>query len=74
MCQKRLKTVNAEWLSLRKVSTRWSVLDIANKGWKVAVKEDNALAKGVNAAAGKITSSGVAEAHGLTWVPISEVL
>lgn len=49
-------------------------LEIANKGWKEAVKEDSALAKGVNIANGKITYKAVAEAHGLEYVSLENVL
>lgn len=50
------------------------VLDLANKGWIQAVKEDSALAKGVNVVCGKITNPGVAEAHGLPYYKLEEVL
>lgn len=49
-------------------------LEIAQKGWKKAVQEDRALARGVNVANGKITHQGVALAHGLEYVPLEEVL
>ena len=49
-------------------------MDIAQKGWQKAVKEDKALARGVNVANGKITHQGVALAHGLEYVPLEEVL
>ncbi|NLT94066.1 MAG: alanine dehydrogenase [Clostridia bacterium] len=49
-------------------------LDIANKGWEKAVREDQALAKGVNVVNGYITCQGVAEAHGLEYIPLEEVL
>jgi alanine dehydrogenase len=38
---------------------------LANKGWEKAVREDPALAKGVNVLEGKITYCAVAQAHGL---------
>ncbi|MFI5310685.1 MAG: alanine dehydrogenase [Gemmatimonadales bacterium] len=40
-------------------------LTLANKGWKQALREDPALLKGLNAADGKVTYAGVAEAFGL---------
>lgn len=40
-------------------------LRLADKGWKQACREDQALAQGVNIADGKITYPGVAEAFGL---------
>jgi len=38
---------------------------LANKGWKVALKESAALRKGLNTVDGKVTYPGVAEAFGL---------
>ena len=45
---------------------------LANKGWKKAIQEDPALAKGVNILEGKITYGGVAQAHNLEFVPIQK--
>ncbi|MDB4908346.1 MAG: alanine dehydrogenase [Gemmatimonadetes bacterium] len=42
-------------------------LQLANKGWKKALKENPALLKGLNMAEGKITYGGVAEAFGLEF-------
>lgn len=50
------------------------VLKIANKGWKQAVIEDKALAKGVNVVEGKVTYEAVAEAHNLPYYPLEEIL
>lgn len=50
------------------------VLALAGKGWVRAVKEDPALAKGVNVVMGRITNLGVAEAHGLSYCRLEEVL
>jgi alanine dehydrogenase len=41
---------------------------LANKGWKVALRDNPALLKGLNIAGGRITYPGVAEAFGLEWV------
>ncbi len=41
------------------------VLQLANKGWKQALKDDGALCKGLNVVDGKITHQGVAAAFGL---------
>ena len=41
------------------------VLKIADLGWEAALGGDAALAKGLNATAGKLTNEGVAKAHGL---------
>jgi alanine dehydrogenase len=40
-------------------------LQLANKGWKRALKENPALLKGLNVADGKVTYAGVAEAFGM---------
>jgi alanine dehydrogenase len=40
-------------------------LQLANKGWKKALKENPALLKGLNVTNGKVTYAGVAEAFGM---------
>jgi alanine dehydrogenase len=47
---------------------------IANNGLRAAVASDPALAKGVNAIEGKLTYEAVAEAHGLEYTPLDDVL
>ncbi len=47
---------------------------IANKGLRAAVSNDPALAKGVNVIEGKLTYEAVAEAHGLEYTPLDDVL
>jgi alanine dehydrogenase len=47
---------------------------IADRGVRVAVERDAALARGVNVVAGKIAYEAVAEAHELPYVPLSEAL
>jgi alanine dehydrogenase len=47
---------------------------LASKGWKKAVQEDPALAKGVNILDGKITYEAVAQAHGLEFVPLQKII
>src|SRR5579862_5719738 len=47
---------------------------IANLGLRDAVARDPALAKGVNAVDGKLTYEAVAEAHGLPYTPLADVL
>jgi alanine dehydrogenase len=42
---------------------------LANKGWKVALKENEALKKGLNIVDGKVTYPAVAEAFGLPFTP-----
>jgi alanine dehydrogenase len=49
-------------------------LEIANHGWRDALRADPALAAGLNAHGGTLTYRGVAEAHGLPWIPASEAL
>jgi alanine dehydrogenase len=50
------------------------VLEIAEKGWKKAVRENPALAKGVNLVEGKITYQAVAEAFNLPYTLLDKVL
>jgi alanine dehydrogenase len=47
---------------------------IANKGFKAAVDDDPALARGVNVHGGKITYAAVAEAHGLEYTSLADAL
>ena len=49
-------------------------VEIANKGWKLAILENPALAKGVNIVNGKITYQAVAEAHNLPYTPLEEAI
>jgi alanine dehydrogenase len=49
-------------------------LAIADKGWKQAVIDDAALAKGVNVLDGKVVYQPVAEAHGLDYTPLETLL
>jgi alanine dehydrogenase len=49
-------------------------LQIASSGLEDAVRADPTLAKGVNAYAGELTNTGVAEAHGLEAVPLPSVI
>ena len=42
-------------------------LQLANKGWKQALKDNPALLKGLNVAQGKVTYEGVAEAFGMEY-------
>lgn len=46
------------------------IIKLANLGWRRAVKEDPALAKGVNIAEGRVTYAGVANAFGLRHEPL----
>jgi alanine dehydrogenase len=50
------------------------VLEIANRGWREALRNDDALAAGLNAHDGAVTCPPVAVAHHLPHVPLAEVL
>lgn len=50
------------------------VLEIADLGWRRALREDPALAFGLSTHEGHLTSRPVAEAHGLEWTPTREIL
>jgi alanine dehydrogenase len=47
---------------------------LANKGWKAACRDDRALALGLNVIGGRVTYPGVAEAFGLEYTRIEDVL
>ena len=47
---------------------------IADEGLAAAVAHDKALARGVNVLDGRITYEAVAEAHGLEYTPLEDVL
>jgi alanine dehydrogenase len=64
---------NSSTLALTNATLRYG-LAIAEKGWRRAVAEDAALAKGVNVLEGKVTYQPVAEAHGLPFVELSSLL
>jgi alanine dehydrogenase len=49
-------------------------VQVATKGFEQAVKDDPALALGVNTYRGKVTLASVAEAHGLPYTPLDEAL
>jgi alanine dehydrogenase len=49
-------------------------VELANRGWRDALRADPALALGLNTHAGQVTYGPVAEAHGLAHVPVAEVL
>jgi alanine dehydrogenase len=50
------------------------VEEIAKEGLREAIAGDRALARGVNVLDGKITYQAVAEAHGLDYAPLDDVL
>ena len=49
-------------------------IQLADKGWKQAVKDDHALALGLNTHAGKLIFTGVGEALGMETTPLESVL
>jgi alanine dehydrogenase len=44
-------------------------MQLADKGWRQALKDDIHLRNGLNVCDGKITCKPVAEAHGLEFTP-----
>lgn len=64
---------NTSTLALTNATLRYG-LSIADKGWKQAVADDAALAKGVNVLDGKVTYKPVAEAHGLEYAELGALI
>jgi alanine dehydrogenase len=62
---------NTSTYALTNVTLPYAI-DIATKGLEAAVRDDPALALGVNAFAGAVTNAGVAEAHGLPFTPAED--
>ena len=60
-------------LALTNVTLPYAV-DLANKGWKTACRDDHALDLGLNTNAGNVTCKGVAEAFGYDFVPPEQVV
>ncbi|MGD0880230.1 MAG: alanine dehydrogenase [Acidimicrobiales bacterium] len=50
------------------------ILEIADHGWREAVRTDASLAEGVNVVEGSVVCRPVAEAHGMDWIPLSTVI
>jgi alanine dehydrogenase len=50
------------------------MMAIANLGWRDAMRKDRSLAPGLNTHDGQVTCEPVAEAHGLPYTPLAEVL
>ncbi|MFZ0044623.1 MAG: alanine dehydrogenase [Streptosporangiaceae bacterium] len=50
------------------------VVEIANRGWREALRRDPSFAPGLNIHEGTVTCAPVAEAHGLPAVTLAEVL
>ena len=49
-------------------------LELANRGWRDAMRADPALALGLNTFGGQVTYGPVAEAHGMSYRPLDDVL
>jgi alanine dehydrogenase len=49
-------------------------VEIANKGWKKAMQESKEIKLGANVINGKVTYQAVAEAFGLGYAPIDDLL
>jgi alanine dehydrogenase len=49
-------------------------LEIANKGWEKAMRENNEIKLGANVVKGNVTYKAVAEAFDLDYTPIDEML
>ena len=64
---------NTSTLALTNATLRYG-LAIADKGWKQAVSDDAALAKGVNVLEGKLTYAPVAEALGLDYTSLESLI
>jgi len=64
---------NTSTFALTNVTLPYAVA-LANKGWAQALRDDPALALGLNVHAGDVTYGAVAEAFDMTFTPIAEVL
>jgi alanine dehydrogenase len=62
---------NTSTYALTNVTLPYAI-EVASKGLERAVREDPALALGVNAYAGAVTNEGVAEAHGLPFASLAD--
>ncbi|MER6142739.1 alanine dehydrogenase [Streptomyces sparsogenes] len=50
------------------------IVELANRGWREALRRDAALARGLNVHEGEVVYGPVAEAHGMTSVELSSLL
>jgi alanine dehydrogenase len=64
---------NTSTRALNNATLRYG-LALADKGWKQALRDDAALAKGANVVGGKISYREVAEVHGLPYTPLNELI
>lgn len=58
--------------ALTNVTVPYAV-ELANHGWREAMRRDPGLAAGLNTHAGQLTNAAVAEAHGLPHVPFQDL-
>jgi alanine dehydrogenase len=49
-------------------------VDIANKGWKSACREDNMVRTGLNVCDGKLTCKAVADTFKMKFTPVEDML
>jgi len=64
---------NTSTFALTNVTVPYAV-ELANKGWRDACRADHALALGLNTHRGELTYAQVAEAHGLDYRKLDELL
>jgi alanine dehydrogenase len=64
---------NTSTYALTGVTLPYAV-QIADKGWHRALRENGALARGLNTHAGDLVYDHVAEAHGLPYTPLTSIL
>lgn len=60
-------------MALTNVTVPYGV-QIANKGYKQAALDNNAIAKGINVVDGKVTYKAIADVHGFQYVDIDRIL
>ena len=61
---------NTSTTALTNATLRYAV-ELADKGWRKACKDDEALRKGLNIVQGKVTFKAVADVWGLPYEPVS---
>jgi alanine dehydrogenase len=59
--------------ALTNVTVPYAV-ELANRGWREALRADPSLGKGLNTCDGRVTNGPVAEAHVMAHTPLAEVL
>ncbi|NNG38620.1 alanine dehydrogenase [Flexivirga sp. ID2601S] len=64
---------NTSTYALTNVTLPYAVA-LADQGWQQAMRTDAALAGGLNTFEGRVTNEAVAQAHGMAWTPIAEVI